>query len=87
MNDNIPDFDPYEMLVKRKQQTFSVIDTPMASYNEDDMIELQTFCHRHGIFGFNCGKMSPKAALQMLKRRMGILDDGVMVSKKQLLKG
>jgi hypothetical protein len=44
---------------------------PEIQYNEEDVKELEKFCRNHGIAGFNCGNMNPKAALEILKKRVG----------------
>lgn len=78
-----PEFDPYAALVKRKKQQDSGELPPIKDINPDDLYELQQFCQLHGIVGFNCGKMNPKAALQMLKSRMGIRENPVHTSSRK----
>jgi len=80
--------DPYQTMLRRRQ---SNVDTD-TGYNNDvvqqydpkDIQELEEFCQRYGIMGFNFGKMNPKAALRMLKGKMGIIDEKVS-NKKMLL--
>lgn len=69
------EFDPYAALVKRKKQQDSGELPPIKDINPDDLYELQKFCQAHGVVGFNFGRMNPKAALQMLKSRMGIREN------------
>jgi hypothetical protein len=61
-------FDPHQIMVNKKQ------DVPLPTVQETDLETLQNFCNEHGIVGFNCGRMSPIAALSMLKAQMGIVD-------------
>lgn len=61
-------FDPHQIMVNKKQ------DVPTPTVQETDLETLQNFCNEHGIVGFNCGRMSPIAALSMLKAQMGIVD-------------
>lgn len=82
------EFDPYQALLKRKKQQDSGELPPVKDINPDDLYELQQFCQMHGIVGFNFGKMNPKAALQMLKYRMGIRETPTPPpSKKSILFG
>jgi len=86
----VPDFDPVALLMtKRKQQQDNPTDLSVMEYDSEDIAELESFCRKHGILGFNFGRMNPKAALHMLKSRMGVpLDDNISkVSKKQILNG
>lgn len=82
------DFDPYQVLLKRKKQQDSGELPPIKDIDPDDLYELQQFCQKHGIIGFNCGKMNPKAALQILKSRMGIKENPVSnTNQKSILLG
>ena len=80
-------FDPYQTMLRRKQTNVQddtgYIDTPVQEYDPKDIRALEEFCQKYGIIGFNCGKMSPKAALQMLKKRVGVIDE--VVSNKKIL--
>lgn len=81
-------FDPYQALLKRKQHGEDTKIPPVAEYDPNDIYALQEFCKQHGIAGFNFGRMNPKAALQMLKARMGIKETPVQsVAKSNLLLG
>ena len=71
-------FDPYEVMVRRKKRQ----DDPQAfqepavqQHHTQDIVALEEFCQQHGILGFNCGTMSPRAALQFLKSKMGIREE------------
>ena len=46
----------------------------IAQHSEVEIKKLEEFCIQHGIIGFNCGNMSPMAALQILKRKIGVVD-------------
>jgi hypothetical protein len=81
------EFDPYQALLKRKKQQDSGELPPIKNINPDDLYELQQFCQTHGIVGFNCGKMNPRAALQMLKSRMGIKENPATSVQKKILLG
>jgi hypothetical protein len=48
--------------------------TPKQTWLEKDIKVLEDFCEQHGIIGFNCGRMSPIAALAFLKQELGIVD-------------
>jgi hypothetical protein len=82
-----PSFDPLEMMIKRKQEMESTGSFKVEQYNEDDVKELEEFCKKFGIIGFNCGRMSPKAALMMLKGKVGYREMPLQESKKQILHG
>lgn len=84
-----PSFDAYTALVKRKREGEDTTLPPIQEYPQEDVLELESFCKKYGILGFNFGRMNPKMALRMLKSRMGIpLEDNVSENKiKTLLKG
>lgn len=69
-------FDPHKLMVQRKQlESGEVVDvTPKQEWPEKDVRALEEFCAKYGILGFNCGRMSPVAALAMLKNKLGIVD-------------
>lgn len=84
----VPDFDPVALMAKRKQQQDNTDNIPVVNYSENDINELESFCRKHGIIGFNCGRMHPKTALRMLKMKMGIPhEEKPIVENKSLLKG
>lgn len=71
---NYPSFDPYQMLLRRKQQQEEDPQSfPVIQYDKNDIKELEEFCKQYNIIGFNCGKMGPKAALNVLKNKLGIV--------------
>jgi hypothetical protein len=74
--ENKSSVDPYQMMVNRKKlEAGEMVEMPEAVYwPESDMKALNDFCEKHGILGFNCGRMSPIAALAFLKNKMGIVD-------------
>lgn len=64
--------DPYELMMKRKQE--KNIDTkvsPIQKWPEREVKILEDYCQKMGIVGFNCGKMPPLVALAMLKKQFG----------------
>lgn len=67
----------HAMMMKRRKQMENPDETllPISNHNSSDVKELEEFCRNNGIVGFNCGLMSPKAALRMLKMKMGVLDN------------
>lgn len=91
-------FDPYRMMIHRKAENTGEIagSSLVQSWPEADIKTLEEFCKQHGIIGFNCGTMSPRAALAMLKNKLGIPQteygpsntyEQVVQNKKILLKG
>jgi len=56
---------------------------PTQQFDEKDIKELEDFCKKMGVLGFGCGTMHPKAALRMLKARMGIQDTPPIVENKK----
>jgi len=75
----------HAMMLKRRQQQENPTEFPsITEYSDTDIKALEEFCREHGILGFNCGRMNPKAALMMLKGKMGIVE--TPKSTKQLLK-
>ena len=76
---SINGFDPYQAMLRRKQSNVSdeseYINAEVPQYDPKDIQELEEFCQQYGIMGFNFGKMNPKAALRMLKGRMGVQEE------------
>ena len=74
-------FDPYQAMLRRKQSTVQndtgYINTPVQQYDPKDIQELEEFCTKYGIMGFNFGTMNPKTALRMLKTRMGVREEKI----------
>lgn len=79
----IPDFDPYQSLLRRKQQSEDPMEFPTLEFNIEDVAALEEFCTQHNIVGFNFKHMNPKAALNMLKNKIGYIDS----PKKEILNG
>jgi hypothetical protein len=79
----------FQSLVRRKKQGEDTTLPPVQQFPQSDIDELESFCKAHGILGFNCGRMNPKAALQMLKGKLGVLSHNEVTSPqiKQILKG
>ena len=70
-------FDPYKLMIQKKNQELGEIDeTPIQRWSEKDVKVLESFCKEHGIVGFNSGNMSPIAALFLLKKKLGITEEG-----------
>ena len=83
-----PPFDIYNALVKRKKQGEDTTLPPIQEFPQQDIEELESFCRKYGIIGFNCGRMNPKAELRMLKSRMGVpIEEATPAKIKSLLKG
>jgi len=76
---SINGFDPYQAMFRRKQSNVSdesgYINTEVQQYDPRDVQELEEFCQQYGIMGFNFGKMNPKAALSMLKKKVGVVSE------------
>jgi len=89
------EFDPHKIMVQKKESESNpdANPQPKLSHKEKDIKTLEDFCKQHGIIGFNCGLMSPVAALAILKAKMGIVDPESLEqrygieNKKSLLKG
>lgn len=76
-NDSKPvsGFDPYQTMVNRRKRQgdpFTNQEPVVKQHNDDDIKALEEFCQQYGILGFNCGTMSPKAALMFLKAKVGV---------------
>lgn len=76
---SINGFDPYQAMLRRKQSNVSdesgYINAEVQQYDTKDIQALEEFCQQYGIMGFNFGKMNPKAALRMIKGKMGVRDE------------
>lgn len=92
--------DPYQLMLKRKDANVENAMAPIQTWPEEDIKKLEEFCQQHGIMGFNCGHVSPLAALALLKNKLGVIDQATKtegyglnypyttaLQKKQLLKG
>lgn len=86
---NVPEFDPYKLLLQKKQQQIEPTFIPKVLHNEEDIKELEEFCQKHGILGVNFKNMNPKAILNMLKSKMGVIDTESLIknSNKKILNG
>lgn len=58
-----------------EQTPMSYQDIP--EYNKEDVLALEQFCRDNGILGVNFGKMNPRAALNMLKGKMGYKEQAI----------
>jgi hypothetical protein len=79
----------FKALVRRKKQGEDTTLPPTQEYSNEDIEALESFCKQHGILGFNFGRMHPKAALSMLKNKMGMPShtEVSLNQSKSLLKG
>jgi hypothetical protein len=80
----------FNMLVKKRKQQDNPMEIPVMEYDSKDIKALEEFCKSHGIFGFNFGRMHPRAALSMLRSKMGlppIHNEVTPQQVKQLIKG
>jgi hypothetical protein len=79
---SINGFDPYQSMLRRKQSNVDndtgYNNDPIQQYDPKDIQELEEFCQKYGIMGFNFGKMNPKSALQMLKNKMGVREEKIV---------
>lgn len=66
-------FDPHGLMVKRHSDGNA---REVQKWPEEDVNALETFCKKMGVVGFNCGNMSPLAALAFLKQKLGVVEDG-----------
>lgn len=83
-------FDPYQtMLSRKKRQEDPIADQePVGKqHNDGDIKALEEFCQKYGILGFNCGNMSPRAALTFLKAKMGVRETETPSYSKKVLYG
>jgi len=83
-------FDPYQVMLKRRQRatdddTINYKDIEVVQYDSEDVRALEEFCKQYNILGFNCGKMGPKAALNMLKNKLGVITE--KIDNKKILLG
>jgi len=78
----------FQSLVLRNQQGEDTNLPPIQEFPQQDINELESFCRKYGIIGFNCGRMHPRAALRMLKMKMGVPnEEKPIVENRSLLKG
>lgn len=86
---NVPEFDPYKLLLKRKQQEDDPTFISKIEHNHEDIKELEEFCNKYGILGINFKNMNPKTILNMLKSKMGVIDTESTIKKlnKKILNG
>lgn len=82
----------HAMMVKRKHSGVNPLEDKLPeviNYDANDYIELQEFCMKYNLICPPIGRMSPKATLEMIKKKMGIREEAKQnfVSKKQLLNG
>ena len=70
-------FDPHQVMVNKVKMDKGDSDAELPAvvqWPEEDVLALENFCKEHGLSGFSCGRMSPIAALAVLKSKLGIGD-------------
>ena len=68
--------DPYQLMIqKKKGETAEIDPSTIQKWPEEATKKLQDYCAKMGIFGFNCGRMHPIAALALLKKQVGDYSD------------
>jgi hypothetical protein len=72
---NMPEFDPIKLMMSKRNSGDVSSDSPIVTYNEEDVLALEEFCKTHNIMGVNFKNRNPKSILHMLKQRIGILDE------------
>ena len=77
MSAKLGDFDPVEMMMKRKRIENGEEQPEITEYDSSDIKAVEDFCLQNGIVGFSFGKMNPIAALSMLKGQFGMGGDVV----------
>lgn len=81
--------DPYRMMLGRKAENAAEATAPVQSWPVEDIKKLEEFCLKHGIVGFNTGRLPPSVALGLLKAKLGMVDEKVSstLNPKQVLYG
>lgn len=75
--------DPYQLMLQRKQAETTEPDAKtIQKWPEADVQALNDYCAKMGIQGFSCGKMSPIAALAMLRKQLGDDYTGVPLEER-----
>ena len=77
-NDEVSLTDINNLLKKRSEEP------AISDYDENDVQALEKFCNEHGILGVNFGRMNPRAALNMLRGRMGYVEKK---NSREILRG
>lgn len=81
-------FDPYDIMLKNRNKELDTNEIPTVNkYLENEVAEIEEFCKKNGIIGFNIGKMSPSYALKLLKSKMGYKTESTQTNKKTILYG
>ena len=65
MTEKLPMFNPLELMLRRKSMENE--EPPVIEYDQKDINELEEFCKKHGIVGFNCNRMSPKSSFKYVE--------------------
>lgn len=69
-------FDPYQTMVNKKSSETTEVDpATIQRWPEESVKQLEDYCKKVGIVGFNAGRMHPIAALAMLKKQFGDFSD------------
>ncbi len=76
-------FDPYQALLKKKEEeTLPIDSSTIQKWPDEDLKQLEDYCQTMGIVGFQCGRMNPKAALLFLKRKFGEDFSGIPLEER-----
>jgi len=69
--------DPYKLMLNKKRaaEAGDIDPGTIVRWPEEAVKQLEDYCAKMGILGFNCGKMHPLAALAMLKKQVGDYSD------------
>ena len=71
----LPGFDNmFEVTSSEKE---IITDAKPAEWPAKDVKALSDFCKKNNVSGFDCGRMSPIAALALLKRKLGWADSSL----------
>lgn len=76
-------FDPCKLIQQRNNQESPSM-PEVKEWDVEDVKKLEEFCTKHGILGYNFGRMNPKLALLMLKKQMGVYTDTPMEERVPL---
>ena len=76
--------DPYKLMLQKKRQmdTGDIDPGTIVRWPEEATKQLQDYCTKMGIVGFNSGRMHPLAALAALKKQLGDDYTGVPLEER-----
>ena len=70
--------DPYKLMLQRKREINNpgeIDPNTIQKWPDESVKELQDYCSKMGIVGFNSGKLHPSIALKHLKQQVGDYSD------------